>query len=86
MALYGKIRISILIHGFRSRTVEGDAMFDNDSLHPKFLEAMRKLKEMSEEDRLSESNKDLFEQAMNYAPLDIQPQLIEIKKKYQDLH
>lgn len=61
-------------------------MFDNDSLHPKFVEAMRKLRAMSEEDRLSESNKDLFEQAMNYAPIDIQPQLIEIKKKYQDLH
>ncbi len=86
MALYGKIQGSNLIDGFRNRTVEGDAMFDNDSLHPKFVEAMRMLKAMSEEDRLSESNKELFEQAMNYAPLDIQPQLIEIKKKYQDLH
>lgn len=59
---------------------------NQDSMHPKFVEAMRKLREMSEEDRLSEENKDLFEQAMNYAPLDIQPQLIEIKKKYDNLH
>lgn len=59
---------------------------NQDSLHPKFVEAMRKLRAMSEEDRLSEENKELFEQAMNYAPLDIQPQLIEIKKKYDNLH
>lgn len=61
-------------------------MLNNDTLHPKFLEAMRKLRAMSEEDRLSDENKDLFEQAMNYAPLDIQPQLIAIRKKYDDLH
>lgn len=61
-------------------------MMNNDSLHPKFVEAMRKLRSMSEEERLSEENKDLFEQAMNYAPLDIQPQLIEIRKKYDNLH
>ncbi|RVU32981.1 MULTISPECIES: hypothetical protein [Neptunomonas] len=59
---------------------------NNDSLHPKFVEAMKKLRSMSEEERLSEENKDLFEQAMNYAPLDIQPQLIEIRKKYDNLH
>lgn len=61
-------------------------MMNQESLHPKFVEAMRKLTAMSEEDRLSEANKELFEQAMNYAPLDIQPQLIAIKKKYEDLH
>lgn len=61
-------------------------MMNNDSLHPKFIEAMKKLRSMSEEERLSEENKDLFEQAMNYAPLDIQPQLIEIRKKYDNLH
>ncbi len=61
-------------------------MMNNDSLHPKFVEAMRKLRSMSEEERLSDDNKELFEQAMNYAPLDIQPQLIEIKKKYENLH
>ncbi|WP_420846518.1 hypothetical protein [Neptunomonas marina] len=61
-------------------------MMNNDSLHPKFVEAMKKLRSMSEEERLSEENKDLFEQAMNYAPLDIQPQLIEIRKKYDNLH
>jgi hypothetical protein len=59
---------------------------DESALHPKFVEAMRKLTAMSEEDRLSDDNKELFEQAMNYAPLDIQPQLIAIKKKYDNLH
>ncbi|QEQ98386.1 hypothetical protein F0U83_08910 [Neptunomonas concharum] len=59
---------------------------NQESLHPKFVEAMRKLTAMSEEDRLSDENKELFEQAMNYAPLDIQPQLIAIRKKYDDLH
>jgi len=55
--------------------------------HPKFMEAMRKLSAMSEEERLSEENKELFEQAMQYAPLDIQPALIAIKEKYeQTLH
>lgn len=54
--------------------------------HPKFIEAMQKLSAMSEEERLSEENKDLFDQAMNYAPLDIQPQLIAIRKKYDELH
>ena len=58
----------------------------NEKTHPKFIEAMQKLSAMSEEERLSEKNKDLFEQAMNYAPLDIQPQLIEIRKKYDELH
>jgi hypothetical protein len=61
-------------------------MFGNDTLHPKFVEAMKKLNAMSEEDRLSDDNKELFEQAMNYAPLDIQPQLIAIRKKYENLH
>lgn len=55
--------------------------------HPKFMDAMRKLSAMSEEDRLSDKNKELFEQAIAYAPLDIQPQLIAIQKKYdQPLH
>jgi len=55
--------------------------------HPKFVEAMSKLSAMSEEERLSEENRDRFEQAMGYAPLDIQPQLIAIRKKYeQPLH
>lgn len=58
----------------------------NDKFHPKFVEAMKKLTLMSEDDRLSEENKELFEQAMNYAPLDIQPQLIAIRKKYDELH
>ncbi len=53
---------------------------------PRFVDAMNKLSKMSEEERLSEENKDLFEQAMNYAPLDIQPQLTEIRKKYDDIH
>ncbi len=56
------------------------------SYNPKFVEAMKKLTKMSEEERLSEENKAIFEQAMNYAPLDIQPQLIAIRKKYDDLH
>lgn len=51
--------------------------------HPKFMEAMRKLSAMTEEERLSEENKELFEQAMKYAPLDIQPALIAIQKKYE---
>jgi hypothetical protein len=55
--------------------------------HPKFMDAMRKLSAMSEEERLSEQNRELFEQAIAYAPLDIQPQLIAIQKKYeQPLH
>jgi hypothetical protein len=54
--------------------------------NPMFVEAMKKLTKMSEKERLSEENKALFEQAMNYAPLDIQPQLIAIRKKYDDLH
>ena len=53
---------------------------------PRFVDAMNKLSKMSEEERLSEENKDLFEQAMNYAPLDIQPQLTEIRKKYDEIH
>ncbi|EPJ49000.1 MAG: hypothetical protein OFPII_03290 [Osedax symbiont Rs1] len=56
------------------------------SYNPKFVEAMKILTKMSEEERLSEENKAIFEQAMNYAPLDIQPQLIAIRKKYDDLH
>ena len=52
--------------------------------HPKFMEAMRKLKAMPEEERLSEANKALFEQAIKYAPLDIQPALIAIEKKYAE--
>ncbi|GAA0786338.1 hypothetical protein [Marinobacterium sediminicola] len=52
--------------------------------HPKFIEAMKQLSAMSEEERLSEENKELFEQAMNYAPLDIQPALMAIRKKYED--
>ena len=55
--------------------------------HPKFMDAMRKLSAMSEEDRLSEETRELFEKAIAYAPLDIQPQLIAIQKKYeQPLH
>ncbi|MFT5706499.1 MAG: hypothetical protein ACI9ES_000778, partial [Oceanospirillaceae bacterium] len=46
----------------------------------------RKLTKMSEEERLSEENKTLFEQAMNFAPLDIQPQLFAIRKKYDEMH
>lgn len=56
----------------------------NKAPHPKFIEAMRQLSAMSEEERLSEENKALFEQAMNYAPLDIQPALMAIRKKYED--
>ena len=52
--------------------------------HPKFIEAMKQLSTMSEEERLSEENKELFEQAMNYAPLDIQPALMAIRKKYEE--
>lgn len=54
--------------------------------HPKFTEAMKKLSSMSEEERLSEENRALFEQAMAYAPLDIQPALAAICKKYDELH
>ncbi|MDY6891135.1 MAG: hypothetical protein SVU24_05960 [Pseudomonadota bacterium] len=54
------------------------------SPHPKFIEAMQRLSAMSEEERLSEENKELFEQAMDYAPLDIQPALMAIRKKYQE--
>jgi hypothetical protein len=51
------------------------------------MEAMRQLSQMSEEERLSEQNKELFDEAIRYAPLDIQPQLIAIQKKYeQTLH
>lgn len=57
-----------------------------ENYNPKFVEAMKKLTKMSEKERLSEENKEIFEQAMNYAPLDIQPQLIAIRKKYDDLH
>lgn len=57
-----------------------------EKAHPKFIEAMQKLSAMSEEERLSEENKDLFEQAMNYAPLDIQPKLVAIRKKYDEIH
>jgi len=52
--------------------------------HPKFIEAMQLLSAMSEEERLSEENKELFEQAMNYAPLDIQPALMAIRRKYEE--
>jgi hypothetical protein len=45
---------------------------------------MKQLSAMSEEERLSEENKELFEQAMNYAPLDIQPALMAIRKKYEE--
>ena len=55
--------------------------------HPKFIEAMQKLSAMSEDERLSESNRALFEQAMAYAPLDIQPALAAICRKYdEELH
>jgi phage terminase large subunit-like protein len=47
------------------------------------MEAMRKLSAMTEEERLSEENKELFEQAMKNAPLEIQPALIAIQKKYE---
>ncbi len=61
-------------------------MSEVSNAHPKFIEAMQKLSAMSEDERLSEENKDLFEQAMNYAPIDIQPQLAAIRKKYEELH
>ncbi len=61
-------------------------MSSAEKIHPKFKEAMEKLSAMSEEERLSEKNKDLFEQAMNYAPLDIQPKLVAIRKKYDEVH
>lgn len=61
-------------------------MSDVRNAHPKFIEAMQKLSSMTEEERLSEENKELFEQAMNYAPIDIQPQLVAIRKKYDSLH
>jgi len=54
--------------------------------HPKFIEAMQKLSAMTEEERLSDDNKELFEQAMRYAPLDIQPKLAAIQRKYDVLH
>lgn len=57
-----------------------------ENYDPRFVEAMRKLTKMSEEERLSEENKTLFEQAMNFAPLDIQPQLFAIRKKYDEMH
>jgi hypothetical protein len=47
---------------------------------------MRKLSAMSEEERLSEDNKALFDQAIRYAPLDIQPKLAAIQRKYEALH
>lgn len=52
--------------------------------HPKFIEAMRQLSAMSEEQRLSEDNRELFEQAIQYAPMDIQPALVAIQKKYEE--
>lgn len=52
--------------------------------HPKFIEAMRQLRAMSEEQRLSEDNRELFEQAIKYAPMDIQPALVAIQKKYEE--
>ncbi len=52
--------------------------------HPKFIEAMRQLSAMSEEQRLSEENRELFEQAIQYAPMDIQPALVAIQKKYEE--
>mgnify|MGYP007051583114 FL=1 len=61
-------------------------MSQHEKIHPKFLEAMEKLSAMTEEERLSDKNKDLFEQAMNYAPLDIQPKLVAIRRKYDGLH
>lgn len=63
-------------------------MSNEKSLHPKFVEAMRKLSEMSDDDRLSDENAALFDQALAYAPLEIQPQLIAIARKYdeQKLH
>ncbi|UTW13715.1 hypothetical protein KDW95_08775 [Marinobacterium rhizophilum] len=54
--------------------------------HPKFVEAMQKLSGMTEEERLSEENKALFDQAIRYAPLDIQPKLAAIQRKYEALH
>lgn len=55
--------------------------------HPMFVEAMQKLSAMSEEERLSEANRELFELAMAYAPLDIQPKLAAICQKYdEELH
>lgn len=55
-----------------------------NKLHPKFIEAMRQLSAMSEEQRLSEDNRELFEQAIQYAPMDIQPALVAIQKKYEE--
>ncbi|MBY4675323.1 hypothetical protein [Marinobacterium arenosum] len=59
---------------------------NSTTTHPKFIEAMQKLSAMSEEERLSEANRELFEQAMAYAPLEIQPKLAAICKKYDNLH
>ncbi|MGB0664107.1 MAG: hypothetical protein ACPGMR_10015 [Pontibacterium sp.] len=54
------------------------------NFHPKFVEAMQKLSQMSDEDRLSEKNAALFDQALAYAPLEIQPQLMAIARKYDE--
>lgn len=54
--------------------------------HPKFIEAMQKLSVMNEDERLSEENKELFDQAIAYAPLDAQPALIAIQRKYAEVH
>ncbi|MBU2965693.1 hypothetical protein EH243_03155 [Amphritea opalescens] len=54
--------------------------------HPKFVEAMQKLSAMNEEERLSEENKELFDQAIAYAPLEAQPALVAIQRKYAEVH
>ncbi|MBQ0785672.1 MAG: hypothetical protein KBT66_15715 [Amphritea sp.] len=54
--------------------------------HPKFIEAMQKLSVMNEDERLSEENKELFDQAIAYAPLEAQPALIAIQRKYSEVH
>ncbi|WP_296057154.1 hypothetical protein [uncultured Amphritea sp.] len=54
--------------------------------HPKFIEAMQKLSAMNEDERLSDENKDLFDQAIAYAPLEAQPALMAIQRKYEELH
>lgn len=54
--------------------------------HPKFIEAMQKLSVMTEDERLSEENKELFDQAIAYAPLEAQPALVAIQRKYAEVH
>ena len=76
-------RVSLL---YLQQQVLERVIMSSENYNPRFVAAMKKLSKMTEEERLSEENKELFEQAMNYAPLDIQPQLCAIRKKYDDMH